>query len=375
MTVLLDTDVHVHYGFLWLTAADHPLPEGDSRAGQDNGLCGAALPGALGMVTGLHTGSVPVRVEALDVAPQLDDAYEEVVEASFFAPDRTCLLSAFEDAHELLLPQAGELRARWSARGMEAANEADTRLEGEPALDAYLLQLWPAAPAPGAVLRQTSAIAAYWHGVARSSAPPPSPDQVAQRAAEQQSRLEREQLTQEAEALLASWGGMLPAPRVLALGYGRAVQLGEEDRGLLDAVARLDDEALRRLTAWACRAACRRAGIEDLDWIAPTLTALSQGAPLPPPFDDPTNAWKHLHAHWDAGDGVIEEVTVLVTDDLTHTPLAPEAAALDAVLSTKVDDELLAAIDALVGAASGFARPQDWYAEVGRHLAGGSGRS
>jgi hypothetical protein len=161
----------------------------------------------------------------------------------------------------------------------------------------------------------------------------------------------------------------------LALGYGRAVQLGEEDRGLLDAVARLDDEALRRLTAWACRTACRRAGIEGLDWIAPTLTALEQGAPLPPPFDDPTNAWNHLHAHWDAGDEVAEEVTVLVTDDRTHTPLAPEAAALDAVLSTKVENELLAAIDALVGAASGFARPKDWYDEVGRHLAGGSGRS
>ncbi|MDQ3433078.1 MAG: hypothetical protein M3481_00070 [Actinomycetota bacterium] len=180
MTVLLDTDVHVHYRFLWLTAADSPRPpEGDPRSGQDNGLCGAAVPGALGMVTGLHTGLVPVRVEALGAAPPLDNTWEDVVEVSFHAPDRSLVLSAFDDAHELLLPQAGELRARWSARGMDAACEADTRLEDEPALDAYLLQLWPAALAPDIVLRQTSAVAAYWHGVARSSAPPPSQEEMA----------------------------------------------------------------------------------------------------------------------------------------------------------------------------------------------------
>ena len=33
--------------------------------------------------------------------------------------------------------------------------------------DRYLLQLWPAEPAPDAVVREGSEIAAYWHGVAR----------------------------------------------------------------------------------------------------------------------------------------------------------------------------------------------------------------
>lgn len=361
VTVLLDADVHVHYGFLWLTAAEDPLPEGDPRAGQENGLCGAAVPGALGMVTGLHTGTVPVRVEALDAPPPLDEAWEDVVEVSFRAPDRSCLLSAFEDFHQVLLPQTGDLRARWSARGMDAARDADTRLEDEPPLDAYLLQLWPAAPAPGAVLRQTSAAAAYWHGVARSSARPPDQEQ----GAGQQDPSERE-----AQALLESWGGTPPAARVLSLGYGRALELGEEDRVLLDAVAGLDDEALRRLTAWVCRTSCRRAGLEDVDWVAPTLTALDRGGPLPPPFDDQTAAWDRLHAHWDAGATVVQEVTVAVSDDPTRTPLAPEAAALDAVLSAGADDALLAAVDAVVGAGSCFPDPQDWYDEVARHLTG-----
>ena len=367
MTVLLDTDVHVHYRFLWLATADDPLPEGDPRAGQSNGLCGAAAPGALGMVTGLHTGPVPLRVEALEAAPDLDDVWEDVVEVSFFAPTPSYMLSAFEEFHELLLPQAGHLRARWSARGMDAAREADTRMDDEPALDAYLLQLWPAAPAPGVILRQTSAAAAYWHGVARSSTPPPSPEQLAQQAAERQQELEREVQARQAQDLVDAWGGTLPAPRVLALGYGRAVELGEEDRALLDAVARLDDEALRRLTAWVCRISCRRAGLEALDWVAPTLTALDRGAPLPAPFDDPSSVWDRLHAHWDDGAEITHEVTIVVHERI---PLAPEAAALDAVLSTRADDPLRAAVDALVGAASGFVDPQDWYDEVRRHLSG-----
>jgi hypothetical protein len=157
------------------------------------------------MVTGLHTGSVPVRVEALDAAPPLGEAWEEVVEVSFHAPHRSYLLSAFEEFHAVQLPQAGDLCARWSARGMDAAREADTRLDDEPALDAYLLQLWAAAPAPGAVLRQTSAAAAYWHRVARSSPPPPSPELLARRAAEQQKRLEQEARDREAQDLLDSW--------------------------------------------------------------------------------------------------------------------------------------------------------------------------
>lgn len=237
-----------------------------------------------------------VPAQAADPPP--DNTWEDVAEVSFHAPDRSLVPSAFDDAHELLLPQAGDLRARWSARGMDAACEADTRLKDEPALDAYLLQLWPAALAPDVVLRQTSAVAAYWHGVARSSAPPPSQEEVAQRAAEQQKRIEREEQAREAEDLLASWGGTLPAPRVLALGYGRAVQLSGEDRALLDTVAVLDDEALRRLAAWACRTSCRRAGLEDLDWVAPALTALERGASLHSPFDDPRTAFDRLYAHW-----------------------------------------------------------------------------
>jgi hypothetical protein len=54
----------------------------------------------------------------------------------------------------------------------------------------------------------------------------------------------------------------------------------------------------------------------------------------------------------------------------TRIPLAPEAAALDAVLSAAADDPLAAAIDSLVGAATSFGDPQEWYDDVTRHLTG-----
>ena len=101
--------------------------------------------------------------------------------------------------------------------------------------------------------------------------------------------------------------------------------------------------------------------------MAPTLSALERGAPLRPPFDDPGTVWDRLSEHWGSGGEMTHEATIVV-GDATRTPLAPEAAALDAVLSTDTDDPLRAAIDALVGAASCFADPQDWYDEVARHL-------
>lgn len=80
-------------------------------------------------------------------------------------------LTSFQDSFELRLPAVRSLRARYCASGMEAARGADSVMDEEPTVDRYLLQLWPAAPAPDAVVRLTSDIAAYWHGEARAIAP------------------------------------------------------------------------------------------------------------------------------------------------------------------------------------------------------------
>ena len=56
---------------------------------------------------------------------------------------------------------------------MDAAHDG-TLLEGEPAIDAYLLQFWPAPPAPDRVVKVTSKEAKYWHGWVREIAPAPT---------------------------------------------------------------------------------------------------------------------------------------------------------------------------------------------------------
>lgn len=168
MRVLFDGEIHVHYRFLDLMQAedmDPPVDHGATVRGQQNGLLGRQ-GGALSMVTGLHTGQVPIRVEWHDTTPEPDLLSEEVVEVSFVCAGGPYVVRAFDTAVDVGDLPSRSLRARWLANGMDAGEEVDTRMDGEPAPDRYVLQLWPAPPAPGALLRQTSEAAAYWHRVA-----------------------------------------------------------------------------------------------------------------------------------------------------------------------------------------------------------------
>jgi hypothetical protein len=130
--ILFEAEVPVHYGYLFLSAVDEQPELMATRAGQRNGLCGAAVPGVLSMVTGLHTGRVPLAVRWHDAEPPLGPDWEDVVEVAF-APGRAQLvLASFEHFYEVELPAAGSLRARYCAIGMDAARARDTVLEGEP---------------------------------------------------------------------------------------------------------------------------------------------------------------------------------------------------------------------------------------------------
>lgn len=185
MQVLFDGEIDVHYGFIALKPYEDDLPGPESVEGQSNGICGAAVPGVLMMYTGLHTGAVPVRVELHTDAPPVGADWEDVVEVPFEvmdsdepqderwaglepeepAPGEPLYefgLAAFESWQDVERPTPGGYRARWCASGMDAAYDG-TRQHGEPALDRYLLQLWPASPAPDAVLRRSSAAAAARH--------------------------------------------------------------------------------------------------------------------------------------------------------------------------------------------------------------------
>lgn len=348
VSINLSLDLDVHYGFIYLAPADELVEDLiAARGGQANGLCGARYPGVLAMVTGLHTGTVPFEVAVSDDEPAIGDEWEDVVEASFSALESDHWLTTFDDRHELVLPAATSYRARYCATRMDQAHQADVRMSDEPVIDRYLLQLWPAPVRDDAVLRQTSEVAAYWHEVARTTPPPPPPPTPEERAAEAE-----RQAVEEAEARqrmeLDRWDGNLPS-ELLRSGGPAALRLAGAERRLADEIASLDTDGLRQVAHWAASAACARASTAVLDW-APALDALDQDRALPPPFDDPDEAWERLY-------GPLVLVASFAEPAEAPTLIDPPAAALATVLAAANPNPAAAAFDALEQAASALADP------------------
>jgi hypothetical protein len=286
----------VHYGQIYVESDPDSFGPGlaEAFAGQSAGLCGAATPGALWLSTGLHTGDVGFTVEVHEQAPPLDPVWEDVVEVSFrpASADSALVQWAGEASWDLGLEDT-DYRVRYCAQGMDRAGEKDTRLDDEPQLDRYLLQFWPAPPERDRVLRQTSQSAAYWHGYARKLPPPPTPAERAE--SERRARLARE--TAERERLLAferhRWGGRLPSATLREV-RGNVSGLRDFDPDLLHALDAAGPAAQRAVALFAAHRACEAAGLTALDWVTGALTALAEGHPLPPPFDDDTLMWQTL---------------------------------------------------------------------------------
>jgi hypothetical protein len=161
---LMSGEALIDYAQIYVYADNRPdLPEGhECFAGQVNGLCGAAAPGFLFLVTGLRTGDVGFVVELHDESPPLDDGWEEIVEVSFRPAARTALVAWGEEWSSPLDLAEVDYRVRYCGAGMDEARD-QTRMAGEAELDRYLLQFWPAPPQPDRIVKQTSAHAAYWH--------------------------------------------------------------------------------------------------------------------------------------------------------------------------------------------------------------------
>ena len=169
MLTLFDRDLGLHYGFFHLCDPRDGPPIGLGTDGQANGLCGVPGPGSVSMPTGLHTGHAPLRIELHGDEPAVDPAWEEIVEVSFTPVDGQLALMSFDDGADLEVPALGPLRVRYCASRMDEAARQDTILDGEPTIDRYLVQLWPAAHAPDTVVRVTSDVARRAH----ASTPPP----------------------------------------------------------------------------------------------------------------------------------------------------------------------------------------------------------
>ncbi|MES9537758.1 hypothetical protein [Actinomadura sp. NPDC000600] len=230
---------------------------------------------------------------------------------------------------------------------MQAAREADTRLKGEPRIDRYLLQFWPAPPEADRVLKQTTEHAAYWHGFARGLPPAPTAEQRAEaaRLAEVEKAHEREQARLRAEA--RSWGGRLPSERLRRVS-GNALAMARLDRDVSEAIAAADPEVQRAIARWVARRAYDVAGLASIDWIAPALLAMDRAQPLPPPFDDMEHVWPRLWA-----DEQVPSSTVTLPGGRIHN-FSQQAAAVPALFEAVEADPLQASLDALWAAAAAF---------------------
>jgi len=371
--VLFDGEVPVHYGFVYLEPGDGSDVELlTARGGQANGLCGARYPGHLLMVTGLHTGPAPLRVELHHERPPLDEQWEDVVEVPVTLTSEECWLTAFDWAQQVPTPAPGDYRARWSATGMDQA--PDTRIGDEPALDRYLLQLWPAPVAPDAVVRLGSENAAYWHREAANTQPPPTPQELAAEHAEQERQQLAAQAQWEAAQEIQDWGGRAPTDQLRALG-GRTSQLAYLNRDVVDALAALAGAQQRAVSVWAARQACTVAGIAELDWIEQALESVSRGEPLPEQWDDADLIWDRVFPP-PAGETEVETVFTgrywEVGEEYIHEPMAPEATAIDAIRQAAAQDPAQAVMGAIDALARGHLDPAVVLLDVQQRLTEGT---
>ncbi|MGW0607241.1 hypothetical protein [Streptomyces sp. NPDC002640] len=283
-------DVFVAYGQIYVQSDpdDTDMDLAEAFAGQTAGLCGAAVPGALWLTTGTHTGKVGFTVEVHEQPPPPPDpAWEDVVEVSFRpVSDRTLLVQwAGEAAWDLGLARADH-RVRYCARGMDRGSGRDTGPGAEPETERYLLQFWPAPPGPDRVLRATSRQAAHWHRYARDLPPPPTPQERAERELLAQQAAERAAKERQLDLERWEWGGRPPSARPRTEG-GAARPLLRFDSDLVHTLDTLEPEAQRATALLAARRACETADLTEVPWVGEALTALTRGQPLPPPFHDP----------------------------------------------------------------------------------------
>ncbi|WP_018683566.1 hypothetical protein [Actinokineospora enzanensis] len=364
MRVLMSGDVGVSYGQAYVESGLRWQELGECFGGQRNGLCGAAMPGSLFLITGLHTGDVGFTIEAHETEPSVGDEWEEVVEASFLPAGPVMLVAWAGERSWPLDLESVSYRVRYCGRGLDEDSWPD--LDEEPrVVEHYLLQFWPAPPEPDRIVRESSANATYWHRFASEQPAPPSPEEQAE--AERLDRIERARAAEEqrlrSEAL--SWGGRAPSDRLRAID-GSARSLSTLDRDLVDAVERLDGDTQRLVARWVIRRAFVEARLDEVDWVVDALAAVDRGEPLTPWFADRRDGWERV-----LGD---ERVPVTTVPSIIGPPndMLQQAMAFPAIFSELEPDPLAAALDALWNGAAAFGhgRYGELFAEVRRAFPG-----
>lgn len=367
--VLADGDLFVDYGFVYLDSGVGGWDEEiDQRAGQRNGLAGAAQPGFVMLMTGTSVGDVPLRVELYRKAPPLDERWDEIVEVSVDLRSRRLEVTSFDrelDARKLR--QNGPHRLRYSALRFE---DDQQRRDDEVALDRYLVQLWPAAMAPDAIVKQTSERAVYWHRLAQEADPNLTlQEQAAAERAEDEAEQQRQaadERDQRRERRLWRWGGREPSARLRGL-HPDATGLATHHRDVVDLVELLSPSRQRALALEVARQACALHGDGLVDWTK-ALVALEEGQPLPPPFDDEEALRGLALGTGDDSEVQVELRAVTFRGPVPRTVLDPAVGASSAVRAAADPDPLAAALRA-IEAASWSVPDEDAFFDQVRELA------
>ncbi|MFF1629432.1 hypothetical protein [Streptomyces sp. NPDC058272] len=349
MRTLFNGEFSVAYGQMYIDSRTDP-DEGPEAGlhecflGQSAGLCGAAVPGHLFLLTGLHTGSVPLTVELHETEPPLDfGGWQDIVETSFHtASNDTKLIEWGGGGWDIGLP-TGAYRVRYHCRGMDEAHDG-VRSEDEPVLDEYLLQFWPAPPKRDRIVKKTSNIAAYWHRFASELPPPPTPEELAETRRLALEKQEREARDLQERLERRAWGGCLPSDRLRNVG-GNVAGMVDLDVALVHAIDEAGPDIQRAMARWAAHRSCDVAGLSGVDWIGRGLAELDRGVPFSPPLDEEARTWNLLFR-----DPQVPDTIVTLPDGTPHA--SQQAMALPALTGAAHPDPLQAALDALYAAAA-----------------------
>ncbi|MEV0502051.1 hypothetical protein AB0I84_31275 [Streptomyces spectabilis] len=351
MRTVYDGELRVCYGQFYVESRLYlPGEERDEdRAGQSNGLCGAANPGSLFLTTGLHTGRVGLTVEVHETEPPLDDQWEEIVEVSFRPASAETTVVPWGDAAICSLDLlVADYRVRYCGRGMDVTPDDELSvLDGGPVVDHYLLQFWPAQPAADRVIKQTTRSAAYWHDHARSLPPPHGPEK---RAAAARLRREAEETIvrgAQREAEAGDWRGRAPSPALREAG-GNKWGLIALDRDLVDAVDSADAATQRAIARWAVSYAIARAELDTFYTFARAIEALRVGEELPVPLRDRAGAWEWFIAQKNLPRTFVRSLHG------SEGEVLQQAMAMVALFAAVQEDPLRAALDALYAAAATY---------------------
>ncbi|MBM7783765.1 hypothetical protein [Tenggerimyces flavus] len=315
-------------------------------AGQSNGICAAVVPGYLYFSMGTHYGPIGVTVEVHEGRPEIDDSWEEIVEVAF-APatvDVRVCSQMYGSSFPPFRLELTDYRLRVAISGMGEAASAD--FDPDRAVERCLLQFWPAPLGPDVVVKATSVVAVRNHERARAIPPPPPPP-TPEELAERRRQKELEEAEQHRRYLMREWGGRLPSDRLLAVG-DVARGLVHTDAEVVHALDAAGPALQRTVARWAARRVYDRAGLAEVEWIAPALAALERGEPLPPPFDQPDKAWERLIADPDAPD------TTMLGMDGRSGPCHQQAFALPSLRHAADSDPLRAALTATLDACAGY---------------------